>query len=162
MTSLWPAAGVVDVALATVFSPRATSFNATRYPSLDGLRGYLALAVFVRFLHLDSYLRSGTGCERLSQLLQGVTLFFMITGFLFWSKSLMDDQHRSLVAPLCPGRYTIDRCISWRSPVVIMSFGRTGFQSENRHSGCCSPPGIVQNGFAETVPLGRGRLVAAI
>jgi peptidoglycan/LPS O-acetylase OafA/YrhL len=65
-----------------------------RFVSIDGLRGYLALAVFISHTAVwYHYLRSGEWTEppsrgylHLGQ--SSVALFFMITGFLFCSKVL--------------------------------------------------------------------------
>lgn len=64
-TSLWPVAAVVPLALATAtLLPCASLERASttpRYTSLDGLRGYLALAVFLSHSSIwYFYLRSGT------------------------------------------------------------------------------------------------------
>ncbi len=70
-----------------------------RFSSLDGLRGYLALAVF---LHHSAiwyfYLRSAAWALPPSRLYthfgqSSVALFFMITSLLFWSK-IMDGRDR--------------------------------------------------------------------
>lgn len=72
---------------------------ADRYASIDGLRGYLAFAVFVHHASIW-YLFAQTGRWALppSRLYthlgqSSVALFFMITGFLFFSK-LIDGHHR--------------------------------------------------------------------
>ncbi|MCC9001654.1 MAG: acyltransferase, partial [Candidatus Competibacter sp.] len=86
VTSLWPAVGVMLVALATAMCLPQPSHQVSatpRYPSLDGLRGYLALAVFVSHSSIwYFYLRTGTWdvppSNVYTQLGQGsVTLFFM-------------------------------------------------------------------------------------
>ena len=175
VTSLWPAAGVVMVALATaMFLPRATLHEASstpRYPSLDGLRGYLALAVFVSHSSIwYFYLRSGTWdvppSNVYTQLGQGsVTLFFMITGFLFWSKLLDGRQH-----PIDWSRLYLSRALRLGplylvavACVLLMSFGRAGFQLREAPAVVAEQtaqwllftiPGISPvNGFTETVPL---------
>lgn len=70
-----------------------------RFHAVDGLRGFLALAVF--FHHaVVSYFYYKTGHwafppARFYVLLGevGVALFFMITGFLFWNKGLREGVH---------------------------------------------------------------------
>ncbi len=69
----------------------------TRYPTLDGLRGFLALGVF--FTHASCnymLLREGNWSPASSfyyALGQGaVWFFFMITGFLFWSKAIASPR----------------------------------------------------------------------
>ena len=73
--------------------------GADRFLSIDGLRGYLALFVF---LHHSCvwyfYLRTGRWATPTSHLYthlgqSSVALFFMITGFLFYSK-LLNARHR--------------------------------------------------------------------
>lgn len=66
----------------------------TRWQTIDGLRGFLALGVF--FFHLallPHYLRTGVWAAPDSAFLAllgpiGVSVFFMVTGFLFWSMLL--------------------------------------------------------------------------
>ena len=174
-TSLWPAAGVVLVALATaMFLPRTTLQEASstpRYPSLDGLRGYLALAVFVSHSSIwYFYLRSGTWdvppSNVYTQLGQGsVTLFFMITGFLFWSK-LLDGRRQ----PIDWSRLYLSRALRLGplylvavACVLLMSFGRAGFHLREAPAVVAEQtaqwllftiPGIAPvNGFTEMVPL---------
>ncbi len=65
---------------------------AGRWASLDGLRGYLALGVFIHHAaiawHYQQTGQIGMPPERFfAQIGQvGVALFFMITGFLFWDR----------------------------------------------------------------------------
>lgn len=75
--------------------------TAGRFAAIDGLRGYLALFVF---LHHSAiwyfYLRIGIWRVPPSNLFTilgqgGVGLFFMITGFLFFNK-LLDARHKSV------------------------------------------------------------------
>ena len=92
-----PAVLAVAVALltCTLIALRSDPLAATdRFVAVDGLRGYLAFCVF---LHHSAiwyfYLRSGTWDVPPSNLYthfgqSGVALFFMITGFLFFSKIL--------------------------------------------------------------------------
>jgi peptidoglycan/LPS O-acetylase OafA/YrhL len=70
--------------------------KAARVTALDGLRGFLALAVFFHHAAINQqYLVHGTWAlppSRLYTLLGqvGVAVFFMITGFLFWSRLIKD------------------------------------------------------------------------
>lgn len=100
--SPWPVAVVYALALATaallakwVAVPAAQG----RFSTLDGLRGFLAFGVF---LHHGAawyfYLRTGVWAAPESNLYANlgedcVALFFMITGFLFWTK-LLDGRAR--------------------------------------------------------------------
>lgn len=65
-----------------------------RFLTIDGLRGYLAVFVFLHHSYIwFQYLRSGIWSAPASKLFVhlgqgGVALFFMITGFLFFSKIL--------------------------------------------------------------------------
>ena len=68
-----------------------------RYGAIDGLRGYLALAVFVHHFIITWYWHnSGEWVNPPENYFDnfgevGVMLFFMITGFLFVSKILLDN-----------------------------------------------------------------------
>jgi peptidoglycan/LPS O-acetylase OafA/YrhL len=72
-----------------------------RYGSIDGLRGYLAFFVFLHHSTVwYAYLRTGTWAIVPSRLYtqlgqSSVSLFFMITGFLFFSK-LLDARRKPL------------------------------------------------------------------
>ena len=70
----------------------------SRYSSLDGLRGFLALAVFFHHYLITYYWKqTDTWTNPPNELFEnfgrvGVALFFMITGFLFVGKLLDDDR----------------------------------------------------------------------
>ncbi len=174
-TSLWPVAAVVPLALATAtLLPRASLERASttpRYTSLDGLRGYLALAVFLSHSSIwYFYLRSGTWqvppSNVYTQLGQSsVILFFMITGFLFCSK-LLDGRLQPIDWP----RLYLSRALRLGplylvavTCVILMSFGRAGFHLQEAPAVIAEQtaqwllftiPGISPvNGFTETVPL---------
>lgn len=83
-----------------------------RYATIDGLRGYLAFFVF---LHHGTiwyfYLRTGRWEAPPSNLYNqfgqsSVALFFMITGFLFWTK-LLEAPHK----PIDWGRLFVSRVL---------------------------------------------------
>jgi len=92
-----PAIGAVLVAYAAA-SILARTFGLPtdqgRFRSIDGLRGYLALFVFLHHeVVWQSYMRTGQWTMPPSNLYthlgqSSVALFFMITGFLFFSKIL--------------------------------------------------------------------------
>ncbi|HEY6457838.1 MAG TPA: acyltransferase [Steroidobacteraceae bacterium] len=90
-------AAFISFLLSRKYTPIA---GADRFLSLDGLRGYLALFVFLQHSAVwYYYLRTGRWQPLPSQLYThfgpvAVSLFFMITGFLFYSK-LLNARHRS-------------------------------------------------------------------
>jgi peptidoglycan/LPS O-acetylase OafA/YrhL len=80
-----------------------------RYVALDGLRGYLALAVFVHHGAVQRvFYQTGVWNFPPSRFFRAlaptaIMYFFMITGFLFWSKAI--DKHGRVPAiPLYIGR----------------------------------------------------------
>lgn len=175
VTSLWPAVGVVVLALGTAtLLPRVSPCRnsvAPRYSSLDGLRGYLALAVFVSHASIwYFYLRSGIWdvppSNVYTQLGQSsVSLFFMITGCLFWSK-LLDGRTQ----PIDWSRLYLSRLLRLAplyfvavGGVMLVSFGRAGFALQEAPKVVAGQmaawlvftiPGISPvNGFVETIPL---------
>lgn len=88
------ALGALMVATSRFFGARVTDVNASRFATLDGLRGFLALGVF--FAHVvNTYVyytqgRWDTSAAPFYGLMAqaSVSLFFMITGFLFWQRVL--------------------------------------------------------------------------
>ncbi|MGF6111636.1 acyltransferase family protein [Pseudomonas frederiksbergensis] len=76
----------------------------SRFASIDGLRGYLAFGVFIHHSIITwIFLRTGVidfpPSNFYSQLGQGsVALFFMITGFLFWSRLLTQGRQHDWLA----------------------------------------------------------------
>lgn len=82
------------VRLVPFYANEVGALNASRYGTIDGVRGFLALAVFLTHA-LSSFHWYSTGqwewppsmfytlCGRIP-----VALFFMITGFLFWRKAI--------------------------------------------------------------------------
>lgn len=101
--SAWPLvlilAALLALAATTLFraADSPPSPTATRVSTLDGLRGFLALAVFFHHAALyHTFIQDGLWqppSDRLYALLGpfGVSMFFMITGFLFWAK-VVDKQ----------------------------------------------------------------------
>jgi len=75
-----------------------------RYGTIDGLRGYLAFGVFIHHAIITwFYLHTGVidfpPSNFYSQLGQAsVALFFMITGFLFWSRLLKQGRQHDWLA----------------------------------------------------------------
>ncbi|MBL7990185.1 MAG: acyltransferase [Candidatus Kapabacteria bacterium] len=84
----------------TIHSLVSSSATSTRCHALDGLRGYLAVGVFASHVAITwMYITQGKWMFPKSHFytLLGevcVTLFFMMTGFLFWTK-LIEFQSRS-------------------------------------------------------------------
>ncbi|MCR6475542.1 acyltransferase [Variovorax sp. ZS18.2.2] len=125
--SVWPYVvlmGVVLVALALPVFRAADEppSRDQRTTTLDGLRGFLALSVFVHHLMVThGYLESGVWTfppagfpTLLGQI--GVGVFFMITGFLFWGK-LLDTKGRPDWRGLYIGRL-------WRiGPMYLVAIG---------------------------------------
>lgn len=94
-TSPLPALAALALAFVTavlLLRRSGTGPLAGRFASIDGLRGYLALGVFLHHSCIwYFYSHSGTWAQPPSRLYSqlgqvGVALFFMITGFLFFSK----------------------------------------------------------------------------
>lgn len=140
--SAWPYFVLVLVVLGVMSLPvfRAAdeqqhSPRDLRTATLDGLRGFLALSVFVHHLMVThGYIEHGewtfppSGFHTLLGQ-AGVGVFFMITGFLFWGK-LLDAKGRPDWRSLYVGRL-------WRiGPTYLLAVGlmflvvawRTGFE----------------------------------
>jgi peptidoglycan/LPS O-acetylase OafA/YrhL len=100
--SAWPyflgMALLLAIVATPVFKAADTPPNpkTSRMTALDGLRGFLALAVFFHHAAINQqYLVAGIWAlppSRLYTLLGqvGVAMFFMITGFLFWSRLIKE------------------------------------------------------------------------
>jgi peptidoglycan/LPS O-acetylase OafA/YrhL len=88
-------------------TPRQASHQ--QYPGLDGLRGMLATNVFIcHGVITYFYFRTGDWCPPSSNFYAqigtlSVTMFFFITGFLFWSKLIKPEKGLSFV-PLMRNR----------------------------------------------------------
>ena len=113
--AIWPCLAIVALLLCLVGTPlfraadtapgRATG----RLATLDGLRGFLALgvvfhhvAIFHRFLQDGTWALPPSGVYVMVGQ-GGVALFFMITGFLFWSR-LIAEGGRFRWVPFYVGR----------------------------------------------------------
>lgn len=99
-----PAVALFVLAVATVHilaRRYSVTLPAGRVPTIDGLRGYLGFAVFLHHATIWYYfLRTARWAVPPSPLYthlgqSGVSLFFMITGFLFFSK-LIDAKKRPI------------------------------------------------------------------
>ena len=95
----WPYFALIAAMMALIHLPifrfvDTAVVTRVRYVTLDGLRGYLAFSVFVfnivvshRFIATGIWAVPDSSFYALLGPL-GVSLFFMITGFLFWTKML--------------------------------------------------------------------------
>jgi peptidoglycan/LPS O-acetylase OafA/YrhL len=102
--SLWPYFAIMCVLLVLAASPllraadQPPSRQGIRISALDGLRGFLALGVFFHHAAIyHEYLLDGrwdVPPSRFYTLLgqSGVAMFFMITGFLFWSRLIKQKE----------------------------------------------------------------------
>ena len=114
LSSIWPYFVLLAILVGIATLPwfrfvDTPSTTTTRFATLDGLRGFLAFSVFVFHLIVThEYIESGEWeppRSRFYALLGpvGVSLFFMITGFLFWGK-LLREQGRLRWIELYLGR----------------------------------------------------------
>ena len=109
--------------------------SAKHYAAIDGLRGIAAFSVFVfHLLITHRFIESGiweSPDSRFYALLgpAGVSLFFMITGFLFWGK-LLRAQGRPRWGSLYMGRlFRIGPMYLFVVLIMLyIVFARTGFQ----------------------------------
>jgi peptidoglycan/LPS O-acetylase OafA/YrhL len=104
--SVWPFFACLAVICAAVATPlfrladAPTTDKGKRNPGLDGLRGFLALAVvFHHGAIYHGYLLTGIWTVPPSSFYTGlgqggVSIFFMVTGYLFWGK-VITEQFRS-------------------------------------------------------------------
>lgn len=126
----------------------------SRFQTLDGLRGYLALAVF--FHH--AAIQKGVYVTGKWQPLPpgfyrwlgptAVMFFFMITGFLFWSKAMAKGGRLSPM-PLYRNRF-------WRlAPLYALSMVLLlGLVAEQSRGRLLVPPLTLATQVLRTVPLG--------
>ena len=107
INSIFPAIGLsilffgvakLIVRRSTFYQEAIQSSNKAQYKALDGLRGFLALGVFfhhaaVNFQYFQTGVWQVTSSKFDTFFGQGaVAFFFMITGFLFWSKLLAEPR----------------------------------------------------------------------
>jgi len=125
-----------------------------RYSALDGLRGFSALSVFVFHLIVTHrFIETGIWAvpdSRFYALLGpvGVSLFFMITGFLFWGKMLrakgQPRWHELYIGRL----FRIGPMYLFVVLVMLyVVFARTGFQ-------LIEPAGVVARSVLQWLALG--------
>jgi peptidoglycan/LPS O-acetylase OafA/YrhL len=107
LTSIFPAIGLsllffwvakLIVSRSVFYQAAIQTSNKARYKALDGLRGFLALGVFFHHAVVNyQYFQLGSWQTAASTVYaflgQGaVAFFFMITGFLFWSKMMVEPS----------------------------------------------------------------------
>jgi len=104
LLALFFGAGYLIYWAGNFYTAAARPMPGARYASLDGLRGFLALGVFL--CHADAtyhYAQSGAwhATAHLPRLMgaSAVYLFFMITGFLFWLRILRAGTPATGVPP---------------------------------------------------------------
>lgn len=143
--STWPMLALLVGLWAVTATPLFRAADSPPIPSrsrvetLDGLRGFLALAVFFHHGALyHTYIQDGLWRpppDRLYALLGpfGVAIFFMITGFLFWSQ-ILDKQGRPDWVRLYVGRIFRIGPIYWvvAGGAMLSVFVLTGFHTELR------------------------------
>jgi len=125
-----------------------------RYSALDGLRGFSALSVFVfHLVVVHRFIETGiwdVPDSRFYALLGpvGVSLFFMITGFLFWGK-ILRAKGRPRWRDLYIGRlFRIGPMYLFVVLVMLyIVFTRTGFQLHE-------PAGVVAGSVLQWLALG--------
>ncbi len=107
----------------------------TRYAAIDGLRGFLALGVFIfHLLVTHRFIETGVWelpDSRFYALLGpvGVSLFFMITGFLFWGQMLRTRGHPRWRALYIGRLFRIGPMYLFVVLVMLcIVFARTGFR----------------------------------
>lgn len=140
--SIWPAFLVIAACLVLVTPARPWAFldappsqSSARYGSLDGIRGFLALAVVMHHTSITyGYIQTGiwqlppsSFYALLGQV--GVAVFFMITAFLFWGR-LLDQGSQINWTELYCNRFF--RIVPLYLVAVTFMFAvvahRTGFQ----------------------------------
>jgi len=132
----------------------SASAPVARYSTIDGLRGFLALSVFVfHLLVTHRFIETGLWeppSSRFYALLGpvGVSLFFMITGFLFWGKMLR-ARGRPRWRELYVGRlFRIGPMYLFVVLVMLaIVFARTGFR-------LLEPPHAVAGSVLQWLALG--------
>lgn len=159
LNTVWAYFALMTVAMAMAALPvfrfiDNTAHTSTRYSAIDGLRGFLALSVFVFHLIVTHrFIETGiwnVPSSRFYALLGpiAVSLFFMITGFLFWGKMLRVNG-RPRWRELYIGR--LFRIGPMYLFVVLMMlyivFARTGFHLHE-------PAGVVAGSVLQWLALG--------
>lgn len=112
--SIWPALFIIMACMVLVMPSRLWAFldappsqSGARHISLDGLRGFLALAVVMHHTSITyGYIQTGIWqlppspfYSLLGQV--GVAVFFMITAYLFWGRLLDEGSPINWVALYC-------------------------------------------------------------
>lgn len=159
LDAIWAYFVLVAVVLGIVLLPQFRHVDSTpnpgaRYSALDGLRGFAALSVFVFHLIVTHrFIETGVWAvpdSRFYALLGpvGVSLFFMITGFLFWKK-MLHVKGRPRWIDLYIGRLLRIGPVYLFVVLVMFCivFARTGFQLHE-------PIGVVAGSMFQWLALG--------
>lgn len=159
LDAVWAYFVLVAVVLGIVLLPQFRHVDSApdpgaRYSALDGLRGFAALSVFVFHLIVTHrFIETGVWTvpdSRFYALLGpvGVSLFFMITGFLFWKK-MLHVKGRPRWIDLYIGRlFRIGPVYLFVVLVMFcIVFARTGFQLQE-------PIGVVAGSLLQWLALG--------
>lgn len=130
------------------------SNSSARYSSLDGLRGFAALSVFFHhFVITHHFINTGVWVNPESRFYTllgpvGVSLFFMITGFLFWGKMLRAQGRPRWQELYIHRLFRIGPMYLFVVSVMLfIVFARTGFQLHE-------PPAVVVGSVLQWLALG--------
>jgi peptidoglycan/LPS O-acetylase OafA/YrhL len=116
----------------------AAEIGTSRNVAIDGLRGFLALAVFIHHLVITWFYNNdrvwqGPQSNLYNELgLTSVAVFFMITAFLFWGK-LIDNKERINFKKLFIGRVfrLYPLYLAFVLVMVLIVFGISGWQARS-------------------------------
>jgi peptidoglycan/LPS O-acetylase OafA/YrhL len=159
LDAVWPYFFLVAVVIGVASLPlfRSTDIApapGARYSAIDGLRGFLALSVFVFHLIVTHrFIETGAWDApsfRFYALLGpvGVSLFFMITGFLFWGKMLRVEGHPRWRELYIGRLFRIGPMYLFVVLAMLyIVFARTGFQLHE-------PAGVVAGSILQWLALG--------
>ena len=153
--SIWPFFACVSIVLLAawtpLFAPADTPPNPQlrRLKTLDGLRGFLALAVVFHHAAIyHDFFITGTWAKRNIPFYSdlgffGVDIFFMITGYLFWSRMIREQGRPDWLALYIGRVFRIGPLFLVAFAVVaFIVFVQTGFAAHVRSSQLISQLGV--------------------